>query len=258
MNATKIQNFLKFRGDCPYFGKLTRAKLSKVCGPLYRSKSEDWERPLEFQYLEIGTINNSVICDTLWRLMSYNPARWGNDNPFKFGLDVFCNKPGNKTGVMESVHKYLSKFLYHNNYSPDVATDGYYQIQIGLKKNYKDRSTYDLLKFLLLAAQEIADKNESDFMDENKRDVIVAQLAKIHPVQFGIKTEPKNHYCNLKICPKYLRLREEIKLAKECLETSNPDIAEYRQDHIYWTAQCSDLKKQLADLTKIRIPFRTR
>lgn len=78
-NAEKIaSNIVKYNAARPYFGQLTGEALTRA---------KQWL--VEHEYgsmvsLHIGDINGDVICNALWRQLSYNPLRFGDVSPFVY------------------------------------------------------------------------------------------------------------------------------------------------------------------------------
>lgn len=110
----QIENILKYNTGKAYFGDFTARSLSNSVGRI--KTSWQWDKPIEFININIGHIDGDVICNALWREMSYNPVRFGTVSPFRFkgknSLYHFCNSSNNHALTPENM-EIFSKIRYH-------------------------------------------------------------------------------------------------------------------------------------------------
>ena len=75
LNLQQLKQILQYNAKRMYFGNWTAVKLDDI----FRNTSGGTS-PEE---IYIGKLTNDIICDVLWYEMSYNPVRFGTENPFK-------------------------------------------------------------------------------------------------------------------------------------------------------------------------------
>jgi hypothetical protein len=255
--TSKYIDFLKFRQDCPYFGMATRGTLNAMYKELRKSKELD--NSFEYRDVFVGKITEKDICQTLAKLMSYNPLRWGMENPFLFGLGAFYTRPGNSVGQLAEVNRHIGNFLYANNWSDDiVANNGC--VRIGLTQGGHANAAYNTLAALFHAARVIADQNVADFKDKKYQSSIVECLHRIHPNRFGTQ-EPTES--TMVVHPDYIKLLQGIRLAKSNIDAYSEsnyhnESVEDRRECAYWEQELNNLKTKHMQMMQgfiPRVPF---
>lgn len=201
-----INNIIKYDTSRKYFGEWTPNALYCCYSALY---VKDSSNSIPFF---TGTLSESVICDTLWNEMSYNPVRFGTKSPFEKNgkvslynfstLDIDPYKQS--TQILLTLQSYLAEFKrVANEYDPDFLTQKKFShntINISLQKNTPTGSTspkksipnngYRLLSILVRCIHEITKQNTEDFKYKMYFDSIVKVATSRHPNFFrGVYTQ---------------------------------------------------------------------
>ena len=166
----RIKSVLKYNTHRKYIGEFIPQKLADACAKL--ASSQKWDNQLQYEYVHIGNINGTVICDSLWRQMSYNPVRFGTVSPFMFdgknNIYKFCKSYDGDNATVNEVRDLLSKFLYLNRnrktgaWHDTIATvNG--NLEIHMKYNSHFDDNYHKLAKLRKCIKIIAKQNVADF-----------------------------------------------------------------------------------------------
>lgn len=75
MDNKQIESIIKYNTKRQYFGKWTSAEIHSILSALKQGKTISTT-------VTTGKITMKNICETLWNEMSYNPVRFGIENPF--------------------------------------------------------------------------------------------------------------------------------------------------------------------------------
>lgn len=174
----QIENILKYNTGKAYFGDFTARSLSNSVGRI--KTSWQWDKPIEFININIGHIDGDVICNALWREMSYNPVRFGTVSPFRFkgknSLYHFCNSSNNHALTPENM-EIFSKIRYHLtcfmtlNAHPNGAWNDTIigQILTIRLENGHSNCEYKMLAHLRDCIKIITTQNINDFKDKTKQ-----------------------------------------------------------------------------------------
>lgn len=170
---TIVLPILKYSTSYPYFGELRFRDLYSAQSNLHRCQFHDV--PIDSHPVYIGKINGDVICGALWRLMGYNPGRFGTDNPFMYNgrNNIFhfvrtYDVAGNS--VFAQLRTQLRDFLAanaHDNgqWNDEIKTDGRGYVRTVLDDGHTG-PMYKRLRMLRDAVQIITKQNVSDFKDK--------------------------------------------------------------------------------------------
>ncbi len=168
---------LKYSTSYPYFGEFRFCDLYNAQSNLHRS--EFCNIPQDSYLVYIGKINGDIICGALWRLMGYNPGRFGTVNPFmhngRNNIFHFARTDVVPTGPaaddLIQIRKKLRDFLFANanengQWDDEIKTDQHGCVYTVLRDG-RTGPMYKRLCMLRDAVQIITKRNVSDF--KNKR-----------------------------------------------------------------------------------------
>ena len=183
----RIKNIIRYDVSRKYFGDWNPERLN-AC---YRS-----EEPVT---IYIGILSTDDICDTLWNEMSYNPIRFGTQNPFEFdgknSLEKFINTPvapDNKAfKTLSIVQSYLSRFWkLATQYDETFAETKHFKsknitITTTISTNPKSKPipgmTYVMMANLRKSVKQIASQNLNDFGKKTYQQQIIDVVLQRHP-----------------------------------------------------------------------------
>lgn len=182
----RIHDIIKYNPERNYFGPWSPKRLHRV----YREIYTDPFRPLVF--METGHLSAETICDTLWNEMSYNPVRFGEQNPFETtgipNIKDFCKTHINPNDLDEVNSKiaceleYFTYFIGKNN--PEFPKFGEIfscSILINCDKNRKTGYGYKSLACLANCVHYIATQNINDYKIKKYREQINRIVITRHP-----------------------------------------------------------------------------
>lgn len=195
-----ILPILKYSTSYPYFGELRFSNLYDAQRDLRRCVFYD--TPKSSNPVYIGKIDGNIICGALWRLMGYNPGRFGTVNPFQHNgrnsifhfvreYDVSHN------AVLAQLRAVLCDFLAANardngQWNDEIPTNHNGYVNTILADGHTG-SMYKRLCMLRDAVQIITKQNVSDFRDKRGpyRAKIIDAVRARHPDRFQeLKPEP--------------------------------------------------------------------
>lgn len=192
LSDDQMKQILEYNIDRIYFGQLNTKSLYNALDRVKNNANEN------FTYINIGRITNKTICTILWREMSYNPMRFGDESPFKHNgknnLFHFCKTPGKYKSIdtekiMNDIRWHIKEFLklnsVNNSWTNSIsAPDGL--VRIGVDEFGNPDKTYSMLMHLCTCIQIIARQNIADFKNKKNvwRNCIIANAAKRHPTGF--------------------------------------------------------------------------
>ena len=185
-NNVAVHSIIKYDPGRNYFGLWSPKRLHTVYREIYNNPF----RPLVF--METGKLSAEIICDTLWNEMSYNPLRFGEQNPFEINgasnIKAFVAKY--KTGegfdyVMQKVAAELDYFLYFIGKSnPEFPKfDEIYSssVLIDVDRHGKSGYGYKALASLSESIHNIASQNIKDYKIKKYREQINSVVMARHP-----------------------------------------------------------------------------
>ena len=182
----QIHDIIKYDPNRNYFGPWSPTQLHNT----YRSIYLDPFRPLKF--IETGRLSAEIICDTLWNEMSYNPLRFGEQNPFGINdipnIKDFCRTHVNTKDLNEINTKMaseLSHFLYFiGKTNPEFRRLGEIcgcSILIDCDRHRKTGYGYKALACLSSCIHYIATQNINDYKIKKYREQIQRIAVVRHP-----------------------------------------------------------------------------
>lgn len=183
---------LKYSTSYPYFGALRFRDLYNAQSNLHRYQFHDV--PMGSHPVYIGKIDGNVICGALWRLMGYNPGRFGTDNPFmnngRNNIFHFVRTYDSASGALAQVRAKLRDFLFANAHDNGQWNDVIQTNGCGFVNTILDDGhtgpMYKRLCMLRDAVQIITKQNVSDFRDKRGpyRSQIISAVRARHPNLF--------------------------------------------------------------------------
>ena len=182
----KVHNILKYDPNRTYFGPWSPKRLHTVYREIYNNPC----RPLVF--METGKLSTEIICDTLWNEMSYNPLRFGVQNPFEINgipnIKEFIAKyktNGKADVIMQQVAADLDYFLYSiGKVNPEFRQFGEifnYTVLINVDRHRKSGDGYKALARLSDSIHDIASQNIKDYKIKKYREQICKIALARHP-----------------------------------------------------------------------------
>lgn len=211
----QVENIIKYDTTRKYFGVWTIRAFNKT----YVSKD-----PVSFN---IGMLSVDVICDALWKEMSYNPKRFGYVSPFKFNgqnsIYLFITKEIDQKNhaftVLSKIQTYLSYFWnLALKYDETFAQKNHFKsayIQIANIQNKRlggkpiPGKNYKMLRYLRYCISEIALQNVNDFKQEPYRSEIIKTVRSKNPELFHNKNEDNSNL--QKLLEEKSRLENDIR-----------------------------------------------
>lgn len=175
----RVKNIIKYNTSRKYFGEWSPHELNNTYFAM---------QPVMFK---IGKLSVDIICNAIWKEMSYNPKRFGTKSPFEFNgknsLYFFTtseiDSESKAFNVLQKVQMYLSKFLtlavkYDENFA---ANKCFTKTFIAIKNTPQQSSgskpipcdTYQMLSYLRNCIHIVASQNIEDFKKRQYRDCII-------------------------------------------------------------------------------------
>lgn len=165
----EIQQIIKYDPYREYVGEWSPKKIQTTYRKIYENPFRPWV------FVSVGGLSIKMVIDAIWNEMSYNPLRFGTQNPFAKNdiqsVRQFCKKyddhnPETKDIMSNIAHK-LSSFLYfigksNPEFNTNEKIDGS-SILIKCNYNRKPNDGYIALSCLVGAIHLIASQNLKDY-----------------------------------------------------------------------------------------------
>ena len=182
-----VREIIKYRPYREYVGKWTPKQIQTKFREVYNNPFRPWA------FVSIGVLSIDMVCDAIWKEMSYNPVRFGDKNPFESN-DIECVKrfcyahqkiPGTDNDIMTDVASQLRYFLYFIGKSnPEFNESGKINgtsILINCDCNRKPDVGYKALSCLVRAIHCISTQNLHDYKSKAFRESIIETVKQRHP-----------------------------------------------------------------------------
>ncbi|MGI5846105.1 MAG: hypothetical protein ACOX7D_02905 [Alphaproteobacteria bacterium] len=193
VNHEKIaKDLLRFNVKQEYFGNISSDKLNNAWKLIKTSAT--WGEPITEVNIHVGYINSTIIFNSLWEQMSYNPVRWGDKNPFgDKGIINFCEKVKIYNSEIIPIKHNLQNFLYLNakpngQWHEEILTNVDRTLTISRNKEGKPNNNYWKIRVLLNCIKLITGQNVKDFNNKKGpyRNDIINKLSQIFQKQVKI------------------------------------------------------------------------
>jgi len=189
MNKEQIESIIKYDTRCQYFGKWTPAQVHSIIEALRKGEQTS-------KTIVTGKITLKDICATLWNEMSYNPVRFGTENPFIINgmLDIdncanrykqknnpnysfMCSLKTKLKDCIESLKEYDPRFQITDTTQSDT-------MYVDMKNEYSSITNieYKILSSLMKCIHLICSINCQDFKNSSEhRNIITLIALERHP-----------------------------------------------------------------------------
>ena len=181
-----VKKIIKYNPYREYVGAWSPKKIQLKFREIYDNPF----RPL--YYVHIGGLSTDMVCDAVWNEMSYNPLRFGLNNPFTTNdiasIKAFCaqyRKIENKTDTMSKIATELWFFLHFIKKSnPEFVLNEKINgesILIRCNGSKKPNDGYKALACLVHTIHLIASQNLQDYKIKKFREQINDVTLSRHP-----------------------------------------------------------------------------
>lgn len=279
LNLEQLKQILTYQTGRMYFGNWNAATLDTI----YYETS----RNLKAQRMFVGDLTTDIICNALWYEMSYNPVRFGTENPF-----LFCGQ----NDILYFLNTYKKNMMAKtNDLIPDNVLDSMWQISYFIKylksANLYDHfvktgivdfpqyieilgadKEYHILSSLRRAIHAIAKQNVKDLSDPIYKSAITEIAGKRHPngnrseisymkakFEFEVKAEIKLKPQNTTVAkpveqPAEQQTKQEETVIQMCLpfcSGEDNDLKTIREKIVQKKNEISVLEQQIEDMKQL-------
>ena len=181
-----VRKIIKYNPYRQYVGAWSPKQIQSKFREIYDNPF----RPLSF--IHVGWLSAEMVCDAIWNEMSYNPLRFGTQNPFTTNdvasIQTFCKTyktDDPDSDIMSKIATELWFFLHFiNKYNPEFIKNGKIKgesILIQKDRNNNPNSGYRALASLVHAMHAIASQNLQDYKIVKFREQINDVAISRHP-----------------------------------------------------------------------------
>lgn len=181
-----VRKIIKYNPYRQYVGAWSPKQIQSKFREIYDNPF----RPLSF--IHVGGLSAEMVCEAIWNEMSYNPLRFGTQNPFTTNdiasIQSFCatyKKDVKTTDIMSKIATELWFFLHFINKSnPEFMENGKISsanILIRCNNEKKPNDGYKTLACLVHTIHAIASQNLQDYKIVKFREQINDVAISRHP-----------------------------------------------------------------------------